>query len=256
MRPLKTLLRTIAEAVCAQGLRGLSRFVPFGETVFEIARDTVDRFQRRQLLDEVRESIETLTSTSTEKPPEEVPPLETPLAIQLRFIESTPYAWLLDLTNKRIGDDGLQAVARLPSLINRETLILSGNDIGDEGVKALADSANVVNLTKLVLWDNRITDEGVRAITTSPNFANLTTLDLGRNNIGDEGAVALAESAYMRNLSALILVSNHITDEGAFALARSPHLEQLAELKPLNNNISPAGVTALKQRFGKRVRIY
>jgi endonuclease-3 len=57
-------------------------------------------------------------------------------------------------------------------------------------------------------------------------------------------------------LGALILLSNQIGDEGALALAASPYLENLAELKPLNNHIGAAGVTALRERFGKRVRIY
>ena len=56
--------------------------------------------------------------------------------------------------------------------------------------------------------------------------------------------------------TALILVSNHIGDEGARALAESPFLANLAELKPLDNRISSAGVSALRDRFGKRVRIY
>jgi Leucine Rich repeat len=60
----------------------------------------------------------------------------------------------------------------------------------------------------------------------------------------------------MVNLTALILVSNHIGDTGALALASSPHLVNLAELKLLWNHISSAGVTALKERFGMRVRIY
>ena len=70
------------------------------------------------------------------------------------------------------------------------------------------------------------------------------------------GARALATSPYMTNLSALILVSNHIGDEGARAIAESPYLANLAELKPLDNRIGAAGVSALRDRFGKRVRIY
>jgi len=60
----------------------------------------------------------------------------------------------------------------------------------------------------------------------------------------------------MAGLSALILVSNQIGDAGAAAIAASPHLANLAELKPLNNRIGAAGVTALREAFGKRVRIY
>jgi hypothetical protein len=43
---------------------------------------------------------------------------------------------------------------------------------------------------------------------------------------------------------------------GALALADSPYLAHLAELKPLDNPITAVGVKALRERFGKRVRIY
>jgi serine/threonine protein kinase len=190
-------------------------------------------------------------------PPRREPePPPDPIRDLLRSIESTPSLWLLDLTNKGIGDEGLKALAALPALANRSTIILSGNGIGDEGMKALAESRHVVNLSKLVVWDNHIGDEGVKALAASPNLAGLSTLDLGRNRVGDEGAIALANSPFMAGLSALILVSNQIGDAGAAAIAASPHLANLAELKPLNNRISAAGVTALREKFGKRVRIY
>jgi serine/threonine protein kinase len=187
-------------------------------------------------------------------PQQPAPP--EPIKELLRSVEATPFLWLLDLTNKGIGDEGVKALAALPALANRSTIILSGNGIGDEGAKALAASPHVVNLSKLVLWDNHIGDEGVTALARSPNLAGLNTLDLGKNRLGDEGAIALAESPHMASLGALILVSNQIGDAGAAAIAASPYLANLAELKPLNNRISAAGVTALREKFGKRVRIY
>jgi hypothetical protein len=41
-----------------------------------------------------------------------------------------------------------------------------------------------------------------------------------------------------------------------WALAASPYLANLAELKPLDNRIALAGVSVLRERFGRRVRIY
>ncbi len=67
---------------------------------------------------------------------------------------------------------------------------------------------------------------------------------------------ALASSPHLAKLNALILVSNRIGDVGALALADSPYLAYLAELKPLDNHISAVGVKALRERYGKRVRIY
>jgi serine/threonine protein kinase len=165
-------------------------------------------------------------------------------------------SWLLDLTNKRIGDAGVRALAESPRLANLSVLILSGNQIGDEGARALAESPHIMNLTKLVLWDNRIGDAGVQALAGSRFLDHLTTLDIGLNRVGDEGVKALAASPHLANLSALILVSNHIGDEGALALAASPYLANLAELKPLENRISSVGASALRAQFGKRVRIF
>jgi serine/threonine protein kinase len=183
------------------------------------------------------------------------PPPADSLEALLKAIEANPYSWLLDLTNKQIGDAGAVALANSPSLAKLSVLYLSGNQVGDEGAAALAGSPYLVNLTRLILWDNRISDAGVAALASSPNLANLTSLDLGRNRVGDAGAKALAASPHLVNLNALILVSNQIGDAGAAALAASPYLANLAELKPLNNHISSAGVTALRERFGKRVRI-
>jgi eukaryotic-like serine/threonine-protein kinase len=193
------------------------------------------------------------------KPPEpaaEPAPAPDKLPKFLRTGDTSAISWLLDLTNKEIGDEGAKALARSARLANLSVLILSGNGIGDEGVKALAESPHAMNLTRLVLWDNRVGDEGVKALAASPYLGNLTTLDLGRNRVGDEGVKALAAAPTMANLGALILVSNHVGDEGAKALAESPYLANLAELKPLNNYITSAGVSALRERFGKRVRIY
>ncbi len=195
------------------------------------------------------------------KPPEPVrlpepPPVSERVREVLRAVEAMPYAWLLDLTNKGIGVEGAKALAALPALANRTSMILNGNNIGDEGLKALSASPNVGSVSRLEMWDNGIGDDGVKALAASTNFVNLGTLDLGKNRIGDEGAIALANSAQMAQLSELILVSNPIGDAGAAAIAASPHLANLAWIKLLDNRISPVGVTALRERFGKRIRIY
>jgi serine/threonine protein kinase len=164
-------------------------------------------------------------------------------------------SWLLDLTNRRIGDAGAIALAGCLKLANLSTLILSGCDIGDEGIRALAESPHIVNLTRLDLWDNRIGDAGLRALAGCCYLENLQFLDLGRNRIGDEGIKALAASPHFARLGELMLVSNHIGDEGALALAASPYLANLAWLKPLDNRITEKGVDALKGAFGRRVRV-
>jgi eukaryotic-like serine/threonine-protein kinase len=186
------------------------------------------------------------------------PPAPPPDRLQalLRQIEANPFSWVLDLTNKQIGDIGVTTLASWPHLGRVSALYLSGNLVTDAGAAALASSPHVGNLTRLILWENLIGDDGAAALAACPHLVNLTALDLGSNRLGDRGVIALAASPHLVNLTALILVSNHIGDDGARALAASPHLDHLAELKLLGNHISSAGVTALKERFGKRVRIY
>lgn len=174
----------------------------------------------------------------------------------LQLLEKSRGSWLLDLTNKQIGDRGLTFLLDSPYLANRTTLYLSGNQLTDAGVIALAASPHLVSLNHLTLWDNQIGDEGVIALAESPHLNNLSVLDLGHNLVGDRGVQALASSPHLANLNALILVSNRIGDLGALALADSRYLSHLAELKPLDNRISAVGVKALRERFGKRVRIY
>jgi hypothetical protein len=179
-----------------------------------------------------------------------------PLETFLRTGRPGAVSWMLDLTNKHVGDAGAKALAASLRLANLSVLILSGNGIGDEGIEALVTSPHVMNVNRLVLWDNRIGDEGVKALAASRYLENLNTLDLGSNRIGDEGVKALAASPHLRNLGELLLVSNHIGDEGALALAGSPYLANLAWLKPLDNRITARGADALKAAFGRRVRIY
>ena len=189
--------------------------------------------------------------------PPEPPPVmrEDRLEAFLHAGQTGALSWLLDLTNRRIGDAGAVALAGCPRLANLSTLILSGCDVGDEGLEALTASPHLANLTRLDLWDNRIGDRGIVALAGCPYLENLQFLDLGRNRIGDEGIKALAGSPHFARLGELLLVSNHVGDEGALAIAASPYLANLAWLKPLDNRITEKGVDALKKAFGRRVRI-
>jgi hypothetical protein len=182
-------------------------------------------------------------------------PSEDRLAAFLAGGQAGVISWLLDLTNRRVGDAGVIALAHCPNLANVSTLVLNGCDVGDEGVRALAASPHVRNLTRLELWDNRIGDLGLIALASCPHLDNLQNLDLGRNRIGDQGVKALAASPHFARLSELLIVSNYVSDDGALALAQSPHLANLAFLKPLDNRISEKGVDALKKAFGRRVRV-
>jgi serine/threonine protein kinase len=204
------------------------------------------------------EQLATILGSATPEPSSPIVPVVTlplPEGV-LQLLEASKGSWLLDLTNKQIGNRGLAFLLDSPYLANRTTLYLSGNQLTDEGVALLAASPHVASLSRLILWDNQIGDDGAVALAASPHLRNLSVLDVGHNLVGDRGVQALASSPHLANLNALILVSNRIGDVGALALADSPFLASLAELKPLDNHITAVGVKALRERFGKRVRIY
>jgi eukaryotic-like serine/threonine-protein kinase len=207
------------------------------------------------LAEQLKTSLASLTTPVVVLPAApKVPPPVSQTVQQL--LEASLGSWLLDLTNKQIGDRGIAYILDSPYLANRTALYLSSNQITDAGAAALASAPHLASLNRLILWDNQIGDEGVIALAKSPYLSNLSVLDVGHNVVGDRGVQALASSSHLSNLNALILVSNRIGDVGALALADSPYLASLAELKPLDNHITALGVKALRERFGKRVRIY
>jgi hypothetical protein len=73
--------------------------------------------------------------------------------------------------------------------------------------------------------------------------------------MGPAGAVALADCPHLASLGWLDLSNNQVGDRGGLALARSPHLERLVRLDLAENPLSPAVRSALRERFGERVRL-
>src|SRR4051794_17989524 len=67
MPRFKVLLRCVAEAVCANGVRALAGLVPFGDVVYDVARDACERLREHQLEAEVRELIQEAVQASGEE---------------------------------------------------------------------------------------------------------------------------------------------------------------------------------------------
>ncbi|MFQ5717759.1 MAG: hypothetical protein ACE5GQ_11765, partial [Nitrospinales bacterium] len=82
---------------------------------------------------------------------------------------------------------------------NGKFLNLSGKKIGDEGMKHLVGQEWLKKVTKLELRYNKITEQGVRMLAASPSLPNLKTLILRHNFLGDSGAIILAQSKSFRN---------------------------------------------------------
>lgn len=58
MRWLPVLMRCIGAAVCARGVRALAGAVPFGEVLYDVAADSLERFRQERILVEERACLE------------------------------------------------------------------------------------------------------------------------------------------------------------------------------------------------------
>lgn len=178
----------------------------------------------------------------------------------------------LDLRDNRLGDEGLQTLARARRLSGLTELRLGKCRLQDTGVKALAQSKHVCGLTRLDLADNAVGGPGIRALAESTNFAGLRRLKLTRNYVGPASVQALAHSPSLAQLESLDLsgvqldaagiaalvsgpncarlrtlrlADNRLGDESARALAASPLLKRLRTLDLRGNEIGAAGFQAL-----------
>ena len=126
--------------------------------------------------------------------------------------------------------------------------------VGDAGIAKLVGSPHLTNLVALNIGEFQLTDAGMIAFRRAAKLPRLTTLDLSNNLIGDTGAEALATSPQLAKLTTLELWGNQIGDAGAEALAASTPLANLVTLGLGPNRISSRGWSALRKRFGDRVR--
>ena len=173
----------------------------------------------------------------------------------------------LELTDGRVGDEGVAAVAELSDL--RE-LRLARNDISARGVAALG-GGRLCDLVGLDLSDNYLATEGaealaaaalpglarvglarthirwkgVRALGGSRSLTGLVAADLSDNALGDWGVADVASADAFANLRELDLRANHIGDRGAEMLAHTDVLCRLERLDLRDNDIGPEGLAAL-----------
>src|SRR5439155_26940663 len=71
MARLKVLFRCIGEAVCAHGLRGLAGVVPFGEVVYDVAREALERFRCYQDEEQLRAALQEAVQAAAQEVREE-----------------------------------------------------------------------------------------------------------------------------------------------------------------------------------------
>jgi Ran GTPase-activating protein (RanGAP) involved in mRNA processing and transport len=134
----------------------------------------------------------------------------------------------LNLSGKKIGDEGLKILLKQDFIKKLKKLDLRYNDISSNGAETLAQTPPLPKLKILILKHNFFSDEGTIALANSPSFPNLEQLQLGWNEIRDAGALALANSKYFRKLKKLDLRGNFLAGETKDILKTS-----LVDLKSL-----------------------
>ena len=117
---------------------------------------------------------------------------------------------VLNLSGKKIGDEGLKFLLQQEFLKKIKILDLRYNDISPIGAEYLAQSARLPKLKKLILRHNIFADEGTVAFASSSSFPNLEVLQLGWNEVRDAGALALASSKNFPKLKKLDLRGNFL----------------------------------------------
>ena len=171
-------------------------------------------------------------------------------AIFLAFLTTDTYLKNLNMSHKKIGDTGANALAEALTVNNTLTgVYLPYNQIGEKGANALAAALMInTSLQYLDLTNNQIGDEGALFLAAALTInTSLQYLDLTNNQIGDEGANMLAEALKTNTtLQNLSLTSNQIGDEGANMLAEALMINKtLTELYLPYNQIGDEGAIAL-----------
>ena len=143
-------------------------------------------------------------------------------ATQAQFFEQKDVFDQKELNFEKIFKEGLSA--------NGKTLNLSGKKIGDNGLKILLTQPFLKKVTKLDLRYNKISEKGARLLAQSKAFGKLKSLELKHNYLLDNGTVALAQSDGFPHLEKLSLGWNEVRDAGALALAKTQTFPKLKKL--------------------------
>jgi CheY-like chemotaxis protein/Ran GTPase-activating protein (RanGAP) involved in mRNA processing and transport len=149
-----------------------------------------------------------------------------------------PYLDRLDLSNNKLGNEGLAKLTRAISkrAISKQYFVelrLSNNAIGHGGIETMMQRLLEGNLVSLSLDKNAIGDQGCQLVAASLNrLQSLARLNLGFNQIGSRGVNSLMRSLVAcESITYLSLSGNIMKISGAvalaFALAQHPRLEEL-----------------------------
>ena len=126
-------------------------------------------------------------------------------------------------------------------------LNLSGKKIGDEGVKRLITSGMLEKIEKLDLRYNEITATGAELIAKIKPLPKLRILILRHNILGDAGSLALARSSSFPELEEMQLGWTETRDAGAKAFTNTDKFPKLKKLDLRGNFLANATKEELKK---------
>jgi hypothetical protein len=134
-----------------------------------------------------------------------------------------------DLAELNLRGTGVaDGVAALRQNLKLQELDLSETKVGDPSIPALA---GLPELRSLILMKTRVTDEGVAAITKPGCLPSLQLLDLSETTVSDETLKRLHDPKVCPKLHILLLLRTKVTNEGVAALRKArPTLEVMEKL--------------------------
>lgn len=170
--------------------------------------------------------------------------------VQAQFFEQKDVFDQSQLDFEKIFKEGLSA--------NGKTLNLSGKKIGDEGLAVLLSKGFLKQVTKLDLRYNKISEAGARLMAQSKAFGKLKSLEMKHNYLLDNGTVMLAQSKGFPNLEKLSLGWNEVRDAGALAFAKTKTFPKLKKLDLRGNFLADETKNTLKKDLAhlKSLKLY
>ena len=163
------------------------------------------------------------------------------VGVHAQFFDQKDVFDQTELDYEKIFKEGLSA--------NGKTLNLSGKKIGDQGLEILLTKDFLKKVTKLDLRYNKISEKGARLMAPSKSFGQLKWLELKHNYLLDNGTVALAESEAFPKLEKLSLGWNEVRDAGALAFAKTKTFPKLKKLDLRGNFLAGKTKDTLKKEL-------
>ena len=120
---------------------------------------------------------------------------------------------LLNLSGKKIGDEGVKRLIASGVLEKVEKIDLRYNEITAVGVELLANISPLPKLRVLILRHNILGDAGSSALAKSESFPNLEEIQLGWTETRDAGAQAFGSTKKFKKLKKLDLRGNFLASK-------------------------------------------